>query len=455
MQIRNRLSLHFTIVSSLLMLLVMALIYLLFQKQASNDFCRELHERTVIAAQVFLEADETSPAVQKRIKEKFTISLPNETIRFYDSTGKQVFLTQEGRNWTPKTIDKVRREKYLEYKKNGKQVIGINYEDNQGDFVILAEAEDVYGKEHQKNLLEILTILFVAQVLVQFLAGRWFAKRSLTPIQKINEQVLKISATDLHLRVTGNKEKDELGVLVANFNDLLSRLEHSFDLQKKFVVNASHELKTPITNMMGEIEVTLHKNRNIEEYKGTLNSVLAEVEHLHNIIQNFLLLANEDNATVIQSAIPLRIDELIWELKDSFKAEANQVLLVEMDISAFDEGALYINGNKTLLLLAFSNIIRNGFKFSDGRPVTCKLSLDTDEISISISDTGIGIEAKELKDIFEPFYRTSQAGIFPGHGMGLFIAQKIIHLFNGKIAVHSKPGAGSVFNISFIRNTTF
>jgi signal transduction histidine kinase len=436
------------------MLLVMALIYLLFQKQTSKDFYRELHERTEIAAQVFLEADETSPAVQKRIKEKFTISLPKETIRFYDSSGREVFLTQKGRSWGSKTINKVRKEKYLEYGKNGKQVIGINYEDNQGDFVILAEAEDVYGKEHQRSLLEILAILFVAQVLVQFLAGRWFAKRSLTPVQKINEQVLKISATDLHLRVTGNEERDELGVLVANFNDLLSRLEHSFDLQKKFVVNASHELKTPITNMMGEIEVALQKDRSSEEYKSTLNSALAEVEHLHNIIQNFLLLANEDNAMVLQSAIPFRLDELIWELKDSFKMEANQVLLVEMNISSLEENALYINGNKTLLLLAFSNIIRNGFKFSDGRPVTCLLSLEANEICISISDTGIGIDAKELKDIFEPFYRTSQAGIFPGQGMGLFIAQKIIHLFNGKISVRSKPGEGSVFNISFIRNAT-
>jgi signal transduction histidine kinase len=435
------------------MLLVMALIYLLFSEQMHKDFYQQLHERTEFAAQVYLKADEISSKALAKIKKKFIISLPQELIQFYDSTGALAFIKEGGSNWRDAIIKKVREQKYIEYTQNGKQTVGIYYEDNQGNFVILAEAKDIHGKERQETLLGIMAVLFLVQILIQYIAGNWFAKNTLMPIQKINEQVQKISATDLHLRVTSNYENDEFGVLATNFNDLLTRLEHSFELQRKFVANASHELKTPITNMMGEIEVVLIRERDNEEYKNTLHSVLAEIEHLHSIIQNFLMLANEENDRTKQSAEPLRLDELLWELKESFALEAHHLLRIEMGDLPDDENALYIKGNKTLLLLAISNIIRNGFKFSDDKPLTCHLSAKDDNINLSISDNGIGMSPEIMKDIFEPFYRAPQAGNYPGHGMGLYITRKIITLFGGSITVQSEAGRGSTFNIYFTKTT--
>ncbi len=140
-----------------------------------------------------------------------------------------------------------------------------------------------------------MAVLFGVQLLIQLIAGKWFAGNALNPIQKVNSQVQKISATDLHLRVDTDNEKDEIGILAANFNGLLERLEKSFDLQKMFVANASHELKTPVTNIIGEIEVAVNKDRAAEDYKKTLQSVLVEADRLNDIIRNFLLLANAEN----------------------------------------------------------------------------------------------------------------------------------------------------------------
>ena len=138
MQIRNKLTLYFTVTSSLLMLLIMIFIYLLFSNITKNDFYQALHDRTEVAAGVYLEADEISESALKKIKEKYLVSLPHEVIRMYDSTDKLSFINENNQNWSKQIIDDVRAKKYIAYQENDKQIVGIDYDDNQGNFVILA-----------------------------------------------------------------------------------------------------------------------------------------------------------------------------------------------------------------------------------------------------------------------------------------------------------------------------
>ncbi len=427
----------------------MVFIYLLFSNLTRNNFYRSLHERTIVAAQLYLEADEISASSLQKIKEKFVVTLPQEIIRVYDSTDQQSFARDKEGNWGKNIIDQVRQKKYMTYRENDRQVVGIYYEDNQGNFVILASAVDVEGQKQRKNLLEIMAALFGIQILIQFAAGRWFAQRALLPVQLVNAQVQKISATDLHLRVDTNNEKDELGLLAANFNNLLDRLEKSFDLQKMFVANASHELKTPVTNMIGEIEVAVSLDRTEAEYKQTLQSVLAEAERLHSIIRNFLMLTSAENNIAMQAMEPVRFDELLWEVRENFSRQQGAIIDVRLDELPDDEGRLYVKTNKTLLIHVIGNIIQNAIKFSTGQPVICSLHFTEDSISIRVSDKGVGIDAASLQNIFEPFFRSVDTDQFEGHGIGLYIAKKIIELLGGDITVRSSPGAGSIFNIAF------
>ena len=298
-----------------------------------------------------------------------------------------------------------------------------------------------------------MAVLFGVQLLVQLIAGKWFAGNALDPIQKVNTQVQKISATDLHLRVDTDNEKDEIGILAANFNGLLERLEKSFDLQKMFVANVSHELKTPITNIIGEVEVAVSKDRTTAEYKNTLQSVLVEADRLNDIIRNFLLLANNENDIGRQQTELVRFDELLWEIKEIFNREPKTILDIQMAELPEDETRLNVKTNKTLLTLAITNIIQNGIKFSSGKPVVCSMHFTANDIIISITDKGIGIDAETLPHIFEPFYRSINANTYQGHGIGLYIAKKIIELLGGNITVQSQPSVGSTFNIILPQNT--
>ena len=432
------------------MLVIMVFIYLLFSNLTRNNFYRALHERTIVAAQLYLEADEISPSSLQKIKEKFVVTLPHEVIRVYDSTDQQSFAKDTVNNWNRDIIDEVRQKKYLSFREKDKQIVGIYYEDNQGNFVILASAFDVEGQKQRKNLLGIMAALFGIQILIQFAAGRWFAQRALLPVQQVNAQVQKISATDLHLRVDTNNERDELGQLAANFNSLLERLEKSFDLQKMFVANASHELKTPVTNMIGEIEVAVSLDRTAPEYKQTLHSVLVESERLHSIIRNFLMLTTAENNIAMQTMQPVRFDELLWEVREIFNRQAGGACIeIQLDELPEDERRLYFKTNKTLLTHVLTNIIQNAIKFSGGKPVICSLEFTDDSIGIRVADRGVGISAGSLQNIFEPFFRSADTEHFEGHGIGLYIAKKIVELLGGEITVQSRSGAGSIFNIVF------
>ncbi|MDE3249273.1 MAG: HAMP domain-containing protein, partial [Bacteroidota bacterium] len=302
-----------------MMLLVVVTVYFLFQRSSTEDFYRELQERARIAAEVYLEADEISTEALQKIHDQFIASLPGETIRIYDNTNRPVFIPAPNNNWTPDIINQVRNDKSLLYIESKRQVAGIRYDDNQGSFVVLVSAEDMAGHERLQQLFRILTGIFLGQLIIQFLLGQWFAGKTLRPVQRVNQQVNNITANDLHLRVHAEDKKDELNTLAANFNLLLDRLEHAFDVQKMFVANASHELMTPLTTIIGEIEVVLSRERDKLEYKSVLESTLTEAGRLQSIVENLLHLSNPASE---MNASEIRVDEWLDNSIDYFRRES-------------------------------------------------------------------------------------------------------------------------------------
>jgi signal transduction histidine kinase len=182
---------------------------------------------------------------------------------------------------------------------------------------------------------------------------------------------------------------------------------------------------------------------------------LAEADHLNDIIKNFLLLANAENNLSTQLTEPVRLDELLWEVQDIFNKQQHGAVNVQLPELPEDEALLSIKTNKTLLVLAVSNIVQNGLKFSSGKTVTCSLHFMNGSIVIRISDQGIGIDPGSLSNIFEPFFRDAHEHNYQGHGIGLYITRKIVDLLGGSISVLSQPGKGSTFNIVFKQTGQF
>ncbi|MDB5134040.1 MAG: hypothetical protein JWP37_643 [Mucilaginibacter sp.] len=450
MKIKNRLALYFTLISAVILLIALSTIFITFNSFVRADFYSRLMDRAKVAAQLYLEADEISADSLSHVRERYLKQLPGEVTRFYDDRNAASFIRDRQQYWSSDVINLVRKRKQLEFTEGDRQTVGIYYNDNQGNFVILTSAADMQGHQRIGDLVEIMLFMFVCVITGLFFIGRWFAKKALEPIDEIVKQMQQVRASNLSLRIAEGNGKDEISKLAQNFNRLLKHLDNAFEIQQTFVTNASHELKTPITSIIGEVEVALNKRRTNEEYEQILRSVLNDTERLNDTITGLMELAQVDMSYTQAALSPVAIDELIWELADYWTNKLGKGLFaVNIQHLPDDPEKLLIPANKALLTIALNNIIGNGYKFSNNQRVQCDLYADNSRISITITDKGIGIPAEEMAKVFQSFYRGANVKDYHGNGIGLYITGKIITLFNGTINVISNTGRGSAITIHF------
>jgi signal transduction histidine kinase len=451
MKIKDRLALYFTLISTLTLLCVLAAVYYSFGKVMEAEFFDRLTDRTMVTAKLYLKADEISNDALNKVREQYLEKLDGEVIRIYNERNHPTFIGDDQQFWTSETIDLVRQQGKVRFKDGNRQVVGIFYKDNQGDFVIIASAIDHATEVRVQQLLKVMIIVFIIIFLGLLVSGRWIAKRILAPLNVFIEQVKLIKSNNLHFRVEEGKNKDEITLLSQNFNNLMEHLEQSFILQKTFVANASHELRTPVTRMIIGTEIALSKERVKEDYEKALHSVLEDAEKLENIITALLNLAQADLEYSSSKAEDVRLDEMIWQLQAEWnhKKGPNKLLVEMINLPLDDESSLIIRANPTLLQIALGNIIGNAFKFSDDQQVSCMMEMTAEGIILTISDQGVGISADQQKEIFKPFYSSSGKAEHAGNGMGLYMAHKIITLFGGKITVSSSKNLGTAFRIEF------
>ncbi len=451
MKIKNKLTLIFTLIIAIILLCLNLYIYILSSSFTRNNFYNQLKDRAIVTATVFLEADEESSAIIQSFQKKYLRSLPDEIIRIYTEKNKPAFIdSSDTISFDNSFINAVRKSKEYREENGDRQTLGIYYQDNQGNFVIIASAVDETGIRNLYQLQKVLLIGFLLSIVVVFFAGRYFTKLMFKPVTDIASQANKISETNLHLRLDEGNKKDELAELSVTINRMLHRLENAFELQKNFVSNASHELRNPLTSIIGNIEVTLTKARTAKEYEAVLNSILEEAEKLQKVTNGLLNLAqsNLDFSNLHKEEI--RLDELLIEIKDEIHIKrlgsSVEIIFPEMPENP---SALTISGDKNLLETAILNIMDNGCKFSDNKKVIAALLLQENNITIKISDSGIGITENELPHITETFYRTDNARTYSGSGIGLALADKIIKLHGGKLTITSKLNKGTEVTASF------
>lgn len=446
MKVKNKLSLQFTFLFGVVLLGVLIGIYLLEDGNRKISFYEKLEDRAFIAGEFYLAQDNMSKENFNEVLKKYPQSLSNEIVSIYNDAYQPVFIKEDTARWSKELIKDVIQKKKVRFALKDQQVVGIYYIDNSGNFVVIASATDDAGKENMKNLSIIMFFSFFVSLIITFFLGRLFATIALNPINKIIDNIKIIRATSLNKRLpVGKISRDEINQLSITVNNLLEHLEQSFQAQQSFIMNASHELRTPITSILGNAEITLRNTRETEEYKNTLNNIIKEAEKLNDIMTTLLELAhiNLDNSALQQ----IRIDELLWEVTDEWSKPENSPVKVDYG-TAPDINKCTIMGNRRLLFIALSNILRNAIKFSNNKEVYCKLYYSADEAIISIKDNGIGIDKDDLEKIFRPFYRAANAQPFAGSGIGLYLTDRIIRLHNGKIEVQSKIGQGTEFKVS-------
>jgi signal transduction histidine kinase len=450
MKIRTKLAIQFTVIVASLLIIFAIAIYYFSSSYRKKEFYERLNEKANNYAKLIIEVDEVSPDLMK-IFDRNTAYLPNERILVYDSTDHQIFNTNDDSKIVPKTfLNRVRAEKEIKYKEDKDEALAVIYPNKNSLYVVIVSAYDKDGINKLNNLEIILLIGLIVCVIATMLTGWIYSGQALSPISDVVEQVEKTTVSNLTSRVNEGNGKDEIGQLAMTFNRMLERIQKSFELQKSFVSNSSHELRTPLTSITGQLEVALMSEREPDEYKAVLSSILEDIKSVNRLTNGLLELAQADMDISRLKMKKVRIDELLWLTKnDLLKKNPNYTINIKVVEFPDDEGKLLVLGSEHLLRSALINIMDNACKFSNKKQVDICFTSQNEMVNISFDDDGIGISGEDLKKITQPFYRGANAKAFPGHGLGLSLASKIITLHKGKITIDSKVNEYTRVNVRF------
>ncbi len=449
MNIRNKLLVQFSLIVVTIVLIFTVGIFFFSSNYRKTDYYSRLEDRANTTASLLLNVDEVDESLLKII-DKNTMALFNEQIDIFNQDDELIYHNPPDapRFTDTDLINLIKIKKKLVFNDGKREALGILYGSNDRNYVVIISAFDKYGLAKIKNLKIILVFGLIFSVIATFVIGLFFASKALAPISNVINQVNSITVSNLSQRVDEGNQKDEIAQLAITFNQVLQRIEDAFILQHDFVSNAAHELRTPFTVLLTEIDFTLMQERENEYYKKVLFSLSCEIKKLSKLSNGLLDLAriSFDKSTFYKKVI--RIDELLIEVCNTVLL-SNKSFNVKIDFSSLpdNDDQLSFLGSEQLLTIAFQNLIDNACKFSDSKSVEVKLESNEEHITISFSDKGIGIPQEDINNIFQPFYRGKNTQFIAGYGIGLALTQKIIHLHNGEIKVTSKLGKGSTLAV--------
>ncbi|HZX35914.1 MAG TPA: ATP-binding protein [Thermodesulfobacteriota bacterium] len=294
-----------------------------------------------------------------------------------------------------------------------------------------------------------MTYLFVfglmASVAVAGCAGWFLAREALRPVTEITKAARRITVQNLNERISIKGPEDEIGRLAATLNGMIGRLERSFSQIKQFTEDASHELKTPLTIMKGEIEVTLRSASSPEELKTTLVSLLEEIDRMGYIVNNLLMLARADVDKERAARQVVKFDFVVSGRFEQIKRmAAEKGIRLELE----ENEPLQVLADPVALSQVVYNLVDNAIKYTRaGGSVIVRLEESGGFAVFSVTDTGVGIAGEDLPYVFDRFYRVDKARTREqgGAGLGLSICKDIVESFDGRIEATSVLGRGSTF----------
>lgn len=312
--------------------------------------------------------------------------------------------------------------------------------------------KDTVGSERilksiiRNNILIYLLIIFAAAF-----GGFILIKKALKPVEKISATARKISeSSNLSQRIGLGEGKDEMYVLANTFDNMLSKIENTFEKEKQFTSDASHELRTPVSVIMSECDYAQSCNLTIEEYGETIEVIARQAERMTSLISQLLTISRMD-----RNAQKVNFEE--FDLKELLEIVCDEQVEIhgeEITLNLNAENNLTVCADKSLMARLLINLISNAYKYGkNGGNITVSLTLEKDFAVISVADDGIGIAKENLDKIWDRFYRadTSRSDD-ESMGLGLAIVKQIIQAHSGIAKVNSTPGVGTEFIVKIPLN---
>ena len=460
--IRSRLTAWHVAVLGFFLILFSILLYVFLSKRLHESIDNSLKvSANVIQKAALLEYSRTPlPGLDLFFDQFLGYSNINKFYRIYDGSGhvdsrskgidaSKFPLTQDA--YSRATQGKMTYETFKLVPWHRVRVITMPVIRNDNLVNLIQVGTSLKAVEHTlKNLRIFLFTAIPCALILSTLGGRFMATRALKPVAEITSTAQDIAhGANLSRRIPIPEVQDEIGNLAHTFNEMMNRLEKSFNQVRQFSSDASHELRTPLTVLKGQSELALSKPRSKAEYQEVLSSNLEEINYMSRVLEDLLILSKGDEGKVSLEKEPVELGSIVEEVsrQGEIFADEKEVKI----ILAYLEPVTILGDAHRLKQMVWI-LLHNAVKFNpSGGEIKITLQDLDDTVYFTIRDTGIGIPEQDLPKIFDRFYRVDKARsrMDGGSGLGLSICKHIVDRHHGTVDVESKLGEGTKFKIRF------
>lgn len=449
MTLRNR----FTIISSLsfgiVTIITFAIVFFAYYDSTRISYFERLRNTALISAIYYLEKDELPKSRHAQIKAEYNHLIENKKVAVYNKYNEVTF----GQNLNDKNIKALhlktaRNNKMVQFMSGNSFYYGIFYPDNQGDFVVFVKSPNDSFKSQMLRLSIIMLAVLILGLLAIYFLSRYLSKIVYKPISNVVDRINNVDYTTISNAITSTNTHDEIEELIKSYNKLFGRISESILLQQNFINYVSHEFKTPLAAISGNLEVFAQKDRTPEEYRKVVEESLENVYEIESILNNLLLMSGLTKLE--KSHQQVRIDELIWKVYEKLNPKAQETnSSIKISLQVNTSYLLEFPGNETLLYLALYNIVENAIKYSCNHPIEIILSEKDRQLLIKVKDQGKGISEDDLGKITDTFYRGKNVDNIKGSGIGLSLSKSIFDHHHIQMKISSVIDSGTQVLLTF------
>ncbi len=451
MTLKNRISLLVSLLFTILFGLASTVIFVLYSNFRKEEFRDRLQIKALSNIKLLVNVKEVDDQLLKMIDQNSINKLYDEKTLVFDSNYKLIYSSIDDAkiNWSINDLKYLKKHKTFFKQQGDYEVYGVFYDTQKRDFYALISATDDYGKRKLLFLRYTLIVSYIFFTCICWVLTSFMVKKAMNPLSIFHQKIKNINENNLDTRIASKSNKNEIDLIANEFNFMMNRIEISYQKQKEFTAHASHELRTPLSRITSQIENVVADPATSEKGKSFLKVILSDVNQLTQLINSLLILSKIDNKNHEQNEVH-RMDEILFSAIENLnKSFPDFVILFEMEESDDLDSALEIKGNKNLLEIALSNILKNACVYSDNKQAKVKISTENSHLVISVSNTGKTLSEEEQKNLFQPFMRGKNAKGTSGFGLGLRIVQRILTLHNSTITYSVSDKNTNLFQLLF------
>ncbi|MCA0427566.1 MAG: HAMP domain-containing histidine kinase [Bacteroidetes bacterium] len=452
MTLKSRFSIWFSILFSLVVGILFLSIFKLFADYRREDFKERLSAQADQKAReldwIASKSDVLNPALIKM----GNANLVNQKFVLYNQKAELVFTSDASDLIISNPGELLNKTDFVPvyFQEGSAEVFVCRYNIGDQDYLIAVKAEDFYGNAKLNYLRNLLLWAFVLGLLTVILLANLIVRRALMPMDRLRDTIQNTTFQNLNKPIHIGSKRDEISTLAKSFNHLLVRLEKSSRLQREFTGNASHELRTPMARISSQLQNLLQDKELSDNQRHVLFSIKDDTDQLAQIVTSLLILSRMDEADARKNFVSVRVDEIIFEASDDFSRQNPDFRMAfEIDNRSSEETSLEVWGDEVLLKIAFSNLLKNGYLYSDDKTVHVTLIQEEHGFMLNFRNNGPVPRFENSNSMFQAFARGSNSQNLPGSGLGLRIVQRIIHYHQAEVYYHSEGDNDNQITIQF------